>query len=111
MLDFLSLKALSPPSITWSHTDAVPLSPSSSPLQAPSLHFFLSSAALESLDAKFLSRLSNQSGVQLDTELYCAVLKVLLLLLDFAHCLATMFEIEMLAPPQLRYYTNQVEIC
>lgn len=59
----------------------------------------------------FLSRLSNQSGVQLDTELYCAVLKVLLLLLDFAHCLATMFEIEMLAPPQLRYYTNQVEIC
>ena len=91
----------------------MPLSPSTSNclLQAPFLHFSLSGAALESLDAKFLSRLSNQSGVQLDTELYSAVLKVLLLLLDFAQCLATMFEIEMLAPPQLRYYTNQVEIC
>lgn len=113
MLDSLSLKALSPPSIAWSHTNAIPLSPSSSSclLQAPSLHFFLSGAALENLNAKFLSRLFNQSGEQLNTELYCAVLKVLLLLLDFAHCLATVFEIEILAPPQLRYYTNQVEIC
>lgn len=114
MLDSPSLKALSPPSITRSHTNTIPLSPSSRSrlLQAPSLHFFfLSDAALESLDAKCLSRLSNQPGVQLDTELCSAVLKVLLFLSGFSPCLGTMFEIEMLAPPQLHYYTNQVEIC
>lgn len=44
MLDSPSLKALSPPSITRSHTNTIPLSPSSRSclLQAPSLHFFFS---------------------------------------------------------------------
>lgn len=90
MLDSLSSKAVSPRHI------AQPLSLNSCLLQAPSFHLLFSGAALESLDAKFLPRLSNHPGVRVDTDLDSAVLKVLLLLLDFAHCLATMFETQCL---------------
>lgn len=98
MLDSLFLKATSPTSIAWSHTNAMVLSPSlnSCLLQAPFFYLVFSGAELECLDAKFLPRLSNQPGVRVDTDLDSAVLKVLLLLLDFAHCLATMFETQCL---------------
>lgn len=79
-----------PPGLTRSPCLCLP--PQAAASCEPQLCISFSPVQPWSLDAKFSSRLYKQSGVQLETELDCAVLKVLLLLLAFANCLAMVLE-------------------